>query len=156
MADLIATLNAALKGRYLVEEKLGQGGMATVFRAADLRHDRTVALKVLRPELAAAVGPDRFTAEIRTTAGLQHPHVLPLFDSGAADGHLFYAMPLVRGETLRERLDRTGPLPQDKALSITADVADCSRAAAQRGREAHREWFLSGYAGIYEPRAGRW
>ena len=104
--DPVPRLSAALGGRYRVERELGEGGMATVYLAADLRHERKVALKVLKPELAAVVGADRFLAEIKTTANLQHPHILPLFDSGEADSFLFYVMPYVEGESLRERLDR--------------------------------------------------
>src|SRR5262252_9421501 len=97
-------LNAALDGRYAIERELGAGGMATVYLARDLKHDRRVALKVLRPELAAVIGADRFLAEIKTTANLQHPHILSLFDSGNAASQLFYVMPYVEGETLRGRL----------------------------------------------------
>ena len=105
MADnSIQRLNTALEGRYRVERELGAGGMATVYVAQDLRHDREVALKVLKPELGAVVGAERFLAEIRVTANLQHPNILPLFASGEADGLLFYVMPLVEGESLRERL----------------------------------------------------
>src|SRR5262245_2200471 len=99
-------LRAALRDRYRVDRALGAGGMATVYLARDLRHDRKVALKVLKPELAAVLGAERFVAEIRTTASLQHPHILPLFDSGTADGFLYYVMPFVEGESLRERLNR--------------------------------------------------
>ncbi|NIW35105.1 MAG: protein kinase, partial [Gemmatimonadetes bacterium] len=106
MSDPIARLNSALQGRYEVQHELGAGGMATVYLADDLRHERKVALKVLKPELAAVVGAERFLAEIKTTAKLQHPHILPLHDSGEADGLLFYVMPYVEGESLRERLDR--------------------------------------------------
>ncbi len=106
MSDTAARLGAALAGRYRIERELGQGGMATVFLAHDRRHDRKVALKVLRAELAAVIGADRFLAEIRTTANLQHPHILPLFDSGTADASLFYVMPYVEGESLRDRLSR--------------------------------------------------
>ena len=94
-------LSAALAGRYRIDRELGQGGMATVYLAEDLKHDRKVALKVLKPELAAVLGAERFVAEIKTTASLSHPHILPLFDSGNADGFLFYVMPYVEGETLR-------------------------------------------------------
>src|SRR6478736_1803805 len=106
-------LTAALSDRYRIERELGQGGMATVYLAADLKHDRKVAVKVLRPELAAVLGADRFVQEIKTTAQLQHPHILPLYDSGsttaAAGGgteFLYYVMPYVQGETLRQKLDR--------------------------------------------------
>ena len=101
MSDPITRLNAALEGRYRIESELGEGGMATVYLADDVKHERKVALKVLKPELAAMVGADRFLAEIETTANLQHPHILPLFDSGEADGFLFYVMPYVEGESLR-------------------------------------------------------
>src|SRR6186713_2123829 len=101
MTDATARLSAALADRYRLERELGAGGMATVWLAQDLRHDRRVAVKVLRPELAAVIGAEHFLAEIRTTANLQHPHILPLFDSGEADGFLFYVMPLVEGETVR-------------------------------------------------------
>jgi len=124
MPDAISRLNAALEGRYRVERELGQGGMATVYLARDLRHDRNVALKVLKPELAAVIGAQRFLAEIRTTANLQHPHILPLFDSGEADTFLFYVMPYVEGETLRDRLDREHQLPVDVAVRIAANVAE--------------------------------
>src|SRR5512134_2896726 len=97
-------LTQAVADRYAIERELGEGGMATVYLARDLKHDRLVALKVLRPELGAVVGADRFLSEIRVTAGLQHPHILPLFDSGEADGLIYYAMPHVKGETLRSRL----------------------------------------------------
>jgi len=106
MSDPITRLNAALEGRYRIESQFGEGGMATVYLADDLRHERKVALKVLKPELAAVVGAERFLAEIKTTANLQHPHILPLFDSGEVDGFLFYVMPYIEGETLRYRIDR--------------------------------------------------
>ncbi len=106
MSDVITRLNGALKGRYRVDREVGEGGMATVYVADDLRHERRVALKVMKPELAAAVGAERFLAEIKTTANLQHPHILPLFDSGEADSFLIYVMPFVEGESLRERIDR--------------------------------------------------
>jgi serine/threonine-protein kinase len=102
----IERLNAALEGRYRIERQLGEGGMAAVYLADDVRHDRLVALKVLKPELAAVLGAERFLAEIKTTAKLQHPHILALHDSGAVGGFLFYVMPYVEGESLRNRLDR--------------------------------------------------
>ncbi len=95
-----------LKGRYRIERELGEGGMATVYLADDRKHERKIALKVLKPELAAVVGGERFLAEIKTTAKLQHPHILPLHDSGDADGFVFYVMPYVEGESLRDKLDR--------------------------------------------------
>ena len=106
MSDPVTRLNAALEGRYRINSELGEGGMATVYLADDLKHERKVALKVLKPELAAVVGAERFLAEIKTTANLQHPHILPLFDSGEADGFLFYVMPYVEGESLRPALSR--------------------------------------------------
>jgi hypothetical protein len=124
MADLHEHVNTALRGRYRVESELGRGGMAIVFRARDLRHDRQVALKVMRPELRTTLGPDRFVREIRVAAGLQHPSIVPVFDSGDAGGVLFYVMPLVEGETLRERLERQQQLSIEDALAITRDVAE--------------------------------
>ncbi len=108
MSDPTTRLNAALERRYRIERELGEGGMATVYLADDLKHERKVALKVLKPELAAVVGADRFLAEIKVTANLQHPHILPLHDSGEADGFLFYVMPYLEGESLRDRLWRAG------------------------------------------------
>jgi len=106
---VIEQLTAALHDRYRIERAIGTGGMATVYLADDVRHDRRVAVKVLRPEPAALVGAERFLSEIRTTARLQHPHILPLFDSGEAGGFLFFVMPYVQGDTLRQRLDRESP-----------------------------------------------
>ena len=120
-------------GRYRIERELGEGGMATVYLADDLKHERSVALKVLKPELAAVVGGERFLAEIKTTANLQHPHILPLFDSGEADSFLFYVMPYVEGESLRERLDREHQLPVDEAVRIASDVAEALQAAHDQG-----------------------
>jgi len=133
MSDIVTRLNAALSGRYRIERKLGEGGMATVYLADDLRHERKVALKVLKPELAAVVGAERFLAEIKTTANLQHPHILPLFDSGEADSFLFYVMPYVEGESLRERLDREHQLPVEEAVKIASDVAEALQAAHDQG-----------------------
>ncbi len=124
MATAVERLNAAWEGRYRVERELGEGGMATVYLADDLKHERKVALKVLKPELAAVVGAERFLAEIKTTANLQHPHILPLHDSGEADGFLYYVMPYVEGESLREKLDREHQLPVDEAVRIATDIAD--------------------------------
>ena len=119
-----ARLSDALADRYRIERELGAGGMATVYLAHDVRHDRRVALKVLRPELAAVIGADRFLAEIRTTANLQHPHILPLFDSGQVDGTVFYVMPYVDGEALRDRITREKQLPIDDAVRIASEVGD--------------------------------
>jgi len=126
-------LKAALSDRYRIESEVGSGGMATVYLAQDLKHDRKVAVKVLKPELAAIVGAERFLSEIKTTANLQHPHVLPLFDSGEADGFLFYVMPYVEGESLREKLDREKQLPVDEAIRIAGEVADALDHAHGRG-----------------------
>jgi serine/threonine-protein kinase len=120
--DVSDRFAAALADRYRIERELGRGGMATVYLAHDLRHDRPVALKVLRPELAAALGPDRFGREIKIAARLQHPHILPLHDSGETDGRLWYTMPYVEGRSLRERIQRHGALPLDQALHITGQV----------------------------------
>src|SRR5512139_4253644 len=106
MSSIHPRLTTALADRYRIERELGAGGMATVYLAEDLKHDRKVAIKVLKPELAAVLGAERFVQEIKTTAALSHPHILPLFDSGTADGFLFYVMPYIQGETIRNKLDR--------------------------------------------------
>ncbi len=124
MTDTIARLTAALADRYTVQRELGQGGMATVYLAHDIKHQRDVAIKVLHPDLGAALGAERFLTEIRTTARLQHPHILPLLDSGDAGGLLYYVMPLVTGETLRTRLERERQLPIADAVLIAREVAD--------------------------------
>ncbi len=124
MADLLERLHAALAPRYRVLRELGAGGMAVVFLAEDLRHRRQVALKVLLPELATEIGPGRFLREIETAAGFNHPHILPLHDSGDAGGLLYYVMPYVEGESLRDRLTREKQLPLDDALQIAREVAD--------------------------------
>src|SRR5262245_56516355 len=123
-AEPLDHLTSHLGDRYRIERELGQGGMATVYLAHDLRHDRPVAIKVLHPELGAALGSERFLSEIKTTAKLQHPHILPLLDSGAAEGLLFYVMPYVAGETLRARLERERQLPIDDALRIAREISD--------------------------------
>src|SRR5256712_12406188 len=124
VANTFAQLQAALADRYALERELGHGGMATVYLARDLRHGRPVAIKVLRHEIAAALGPERFLREIELAARLNHPHILPLHDSGEASGLLYYVMPYVEGETLRNRLDRAGQLPLAEAVQITREVAD--------------------------------
>src|SRR3989454_4444926 len=124
VANTFAQLQAALADRYAIERELGRGGMATVYLAQDLKHHRKVAIKVLKPELAAALGPERFLQEIEIAAGLTHPHILPLYDSGEATGLLYYVMPYVEGETLRNRLDGAGQLPLAEAVQITREVAD--------------------------------
>ncbi len=136
--DTIAQLNTSLAGRYVLEREIGAGGMATVFLARDLKHDRHVALKVVKPELGAVLAAARFLSEIRTTASLQHPHILPLFDSGNADGQLYYVMPFVEGETLRARLTRETQLRVDDAVRLTLDVAGALQYAHARG-VVHRD-----------------
>jgi serine/threonine-protein kinase len=126
-------LSEALHDRYRIARQLGEGGMATVYLAEDLKHDRKVAIKVLKPELAAVVGADRFLAEIRTTANLQHPNILPLFDSGEADTFLFYVMPYVEGESLRDRLDRQRQLPVEEAVRIATEVGEALDYAHRQG-----------------------
>ena len=133
MSDVAARLAKALEGRYRVERELGQGGMATVYLAEDLKHKRRVAVKLLKPELAAVLGAERFLQEITTTASLQHPHILPLFDSGSADGFLFYVMPFIDGETLRDKLNRESLLPVDEAIRIATEVADALDYAHRQG-----------------------
>src|SRR5678815_89433 len=131
--DAVARLTAALAGQYRIERKLGEGGMATVYLAEDLRHARKVAVKVVHPELAAVLGAERFLSEIHVTAALQHPHILPLFDSGQADGQLYYVMPYVEGESLRSRLDRERQLPIDDALRVAHDVGSALSYAHRHG-----------------------
>jgi len=126
-------LSEALHGRYVIERELGRGGMARVYLARDLRHDRPVALKVLHPELAHALGPERFLREIHTTARLDHPHIISVFDSGETAGLLWYTMPYVEGESLRERLRREGQLPIEDALRIAREVADALSCAHEQG-----------------------
>ena len=133
MTDDLPRLAGALADRYAVESKIGEGGMASVYRARDLKHDRAVAIKVLRPELAAVIGAERFLAEIRTTANLQHPHILPLHDSGEAAGSVFYVMPFIEGESLRDRLEREKQLPIADAVQIVIDVAGALDYAHRRG-----------------------
>ena len=129
----VGRLNASLAGRYKLERILGRGGMATVYFAKDLRHGRAVALKVLHAELAATLGSDRFLREIRTAAALQHPHILPVHDSGEADGLLWYTMPWVDGESVRDRLRREAPAAHRVAVRIARDVALALDHAHQQG-----------------------
>ncbi|HLF23987.1 MAG TPA: serine/threonine-protein kinase, partial [Burkholderiales bacterium] len=131
--DTVAQLNAALTGRYVIEREIGAGGMATVYLARDIRHNRKVALKVLRPDLGAVLGVERFLSEIKVTANLQHPNLLPLFDSGEANGLLFYVMPFVEGESLRARLEREKQLPIDEAIRITTAIASALEYAHSQG-----------------------
>jgi serine/threonine-protein kinase len=138
MADAADRLNAALSDRYAILRELGQGGMATVYLAQDLKHRRQVAVKVLRPELAATIGAERFLREVDIAANLQHPHILALYDSGEADGFLYYVMPYVEGHTLRQRLVRERELPVPEAVCILRDVADALTEAHAHG-VVHRD-----------------
>jgi eukaryotic-like serine/threonine-protein kinase len=138
MTDEFEHLGSALAERYRIGRELGSGGMATVYRAHDLRHDRAVAIKVFRPAVAAAMGRERFLHEITVTAGLDHPHILPLLDSGDASGFLYYVMPCVEGETLRDRIDREAPLPLREALTIAREMADALHYAHEAG-VVHRD-----------------
>jgi len=138
MTEAPARLAAALADRYTLERELGQGGMATVYLADDLRHERKVAVKVLRPELAASIGPERFLREIRIAAQLQHPHILPLLESGEAGGFLYYVMPFVDGQSLRDRLTRQGELPVHEAIKLISEVVDALSYAHGRG-VVHRD-----------------
>jgi serine/threonine protein kinase len=133
MPDPLAALAASLAQQYTIEREAGVGGMATVYVARDLKHDRHVALKVLKPELAALLGVERFLSEIRVTAHLQHPHILPLFDSGQAGGLIYYVMPHVEGESLRQRLAREKQLPLETAVEITRAVASALDYAHRHG-----------------------
>ncbi len=133
MSSASERLSAALADRYRIERELGSGGMATVYLAADLKHDRKVAIKVLKPELAAVLGAERFVQEIKTTAALSHPNILPLFDSGEAAGFLYYVMPYLEGETIREKLTRETQFGIDEAVRITTEVADALDYAHRHG-----------------------
>jgi serine/threonine-protein kinase len=133
VTDQLSNLSSELSDRYQVERELGAGGMATVYLALDLRHQRPVAIKVIRPDLAAVLGADRFLHEIRVTANLQHPNILPLFDSGSAGGSLYYVMPYVNGESLRQRLQREKQLPVEEAVRIVTEVAGALDYAHRRG-----------------------
>ena len=136
MSDLTDRLRAGLGGRYRIERRLGAGGMATVYLVEDLKHQRPLALKVLRPELTTGLGAERFLREIDVAAHLQHPHILPLFDSGElgeGSGVFYYVMPYVEGESLRERIDREQQLPVEDAVRLAREVADALAAAHARG-----------------------
>jgi serine/threonine protein kinase len=138
MSEITARLSTAIADRYRIERELGAGGMATVYLAHDVKHERKVALKVLRPELAAVIGAERFLAEIKVTANLQHPHILPLHDSGEADTFLYYVMPYVEGETLRDKIDREKQLGVEEAVEITRSVA-AALDYAHRQNVIHRD-----------------
>src|SRR5512143_3066402 len=131
--DALLQLKESLSERYDIKREIGAGGMATVYLARDIRHDRPVALKLLNPELGAVLGVERFLAEIRVTANLQHPNLLPLFDSGEAEGLLYYVMPYVDGESLRARLDREKQLPVDEAIRISIAIANALQYAHSHG-----------------------
>jgi serine/threonine-protein kinase len=138
VTDIPSPLQAALSDRYRLERELGAGGMATVYLAEDLKHHRKVAVKVLRPDLAASLGPERFLREIEVAANLTHPHILPLHDSGAVDGFLYYVMPYIDGESLRARLNRVGELPVPEAVRILREVVDALACAHAQG-VVHRD-----------------
>src|SRR3954468_24607990 len=130
---MLEILRGALADRYEIERELGRGGMATVYLARDLKHARHVALKLLNPDLGAVLGGERFLSEIRVTANLQHPNLLPLFDSGEANGLLYYVMPYVEGESLRVRLDREKQLPVEEAIRIAVAIANALEYAHGHG-----------------------
>jgi tetratricopeptide (TPR) repeat protein/tRNA A-37 threonylcarbamoyl transferase component Bud32/TolB-like protein len=138
MTTPLEDLRAALAGRYEIDKEIGQGGMATVYLADDLRHERKVAVKVLRPDLAAALGAERFLREIKIAANLTHPHILPLHDSGEAGGFLYYVMPYIEGDTLRDRIEREGALPVSEAVRIIREVIDALALAHSQG-VVHRD-----------------
>ena len=138
LLDAPAALREALADRYPIERTLGRGGMATVYLARDPKHHRSVAVKVLHPDLAAGLGTERFLREIQIAANLNHPHILPLLDSGEAQGFLYYVMPYVQGESLQQRLNREKRLPEDDAVRIAAKVADALAYAHARG-VVHRD-----------------
>jgi len=138
MADLLDRLRSAVRDRYYIERELGAGGMAIVYLAEDRKHGRKVAVKVLRPELAVTLGPERFVREIEIAAKLTHPHILPLYDSGEADGFLYYVMPYVEGESLRDRLNRQSRLPVQEAIRLTDQVASALAHAHERS-VVHRD-----------------
>ena len=132
-SDTFVRLREAIGDRYTIERELGRGGMATVFLARDQKHDREVAIKVLHPELSASIGAERFEREIKLAAKLQHPHILGLYDSGVADGLMYYVMPFVKGESLRDRLDRESMLPFEDAIRITLEVCGALQHAHEHG-----------------------
>ena len=145
MPEITARLTTALADRYAIEREIGAGGMATVYLAEDLKHHRKVAVKVLRPELAAVLGAERFLKEIEVTANLQHPNILPLYDSGEADAFLYYVMPYIEGESLRDKLNREKQLAVEETVEIAKSVAGAFSYAHERGvihRDIKPEKFL--------------
>ena len=148
MDNPIDRLKAALADRYVISRELGAGGMATVYLAEDLKHERKVAVKVLRPELAAIVGAERFLHEIKVTANLQHPHILQLYDSGEANSFLYYVMPYVQGESLRERLTREKQLSIEESYGLPAEC--CLHTCASSGHS-----FMDPSLGLAFPAFGR-
>jgi serine/threonine-protein kinase len=157
MTTVVDRLSIALADRYTIEREIGRGGMATVYLAQDLKHDRTVAIKVLQPELSATIGTERFDREIRLAARLQHPHILALYDSGNADGLLYYVMPFINGESLRDRMNREHLLPIDDAIQITREVADALGYAHSAGvihRDIKPENILLTGATRWSPTSG--
>ena len=136
--SLIDRVSQGLAGRYVLERELGHGGMAVVYLARDVRHDRRVAVKILRPEISAEIGAERFLREIRMAAGLTHPHILAVYDSGEAGGLLFYVMPSMEGRSLRERLERERQLPFEEAIRITREIASALD-YAHRQHVVHRD-----------------
>jgi serine/threonine-protein kinase len=180
MDNVLDQLKSALADRYVIKHELGAGGMATVYLADDVRHGRQVALKLLKPELGAVLGGDRFLREIHIAAGLNHPHILALHDSGEVDGLLFYVMPYVAGESLRQKLERQTQLPIEDAIELIRQVASAldyahrqgvihrdikpenillqeghavvaASAESGRGRTPHRDGALAGDAPLHEP-----
>ena len=147
MTDSLDRLKAALADRYAIEKEIGAGGMATVYLAEDLKHHRKVAVKVLRPELAAVLGAERFLKEIEVTANLQHPHVVPLFDSGEADTFLYYVMPFVEGESLRDRLNHETQLPIQEAVEIAKDWRTIATTQGPQTPGWTTRWRLTGGCG---------
>ena len=138
MSDLLEQLNTSLSGRYALERELGRGGMAVVYLATDLKQGRQVALKVFQPDVAAAMGPARFQREVEIATRLEHPHILSLYDSGQANGLLYYVMPYVEEQSLRERLDREGQLPIEDALRLAREMAEALDYAHEQG-VVHRD-----------------
>ena len=140
MTDPLDRLRSALGDRYELERQVGEGGMAVVYRAKDLKHERNVAIKVLRQELSVSLGADRFLREIRVAANLQHPNILGLYDSGEADGLLFYVMPFVEGESLRDRLNREKQLPVGEAVRIAGERSEERRVGKECYQPCRSRW----------------